>query len=215
MKVEELKYLGFTIKIETDEDAGDPRKEFDQLGEMLCFHREYNLGDKHSYTIEEVRELAESEDWLCLPLYLIDHSGLSMRTHDFRDCDPGGWDSGQVGYIGISYSKAREEFGSELSNAELWERVSNVLRAEVAVYDSYLRGAVYGYTVEDSDGETVGSCWGFYCPEREDYDYMIEEAKGEAEWEYKSRIKSHCDKVKAWIRNRVPLGVRESCPVFV
>lgn len=42
--VHEEDYKGYTIKIYHDEDAESPR-DWDNLGEMVCFHRRYNLGD--------------------------------------------------------------------------------------------------------------------------------------------------------------------------
>ena len=35
------------------------------------------------------------------------------------------------------------------------------IRGEVAEYDQYLTGQVYGYVIEDEDGDHVDSCWGF------------------------------------------------------
>ena len=47
------------------------------------------------------------------------------------------------------------------------------LRDEVSIYDSYLRGEVYGYIIEDGK-----SCFGFY-----DIDYCISEAKDMVDYE--------------------------------
>lgn len=44
------------IRIEEDTDAESPRN-WDNLGTMACWHRRYNLGDKHSYS--EPREFLE------------------------------------------------------------------------------------------------------------------------------------------------------------
>jgi hypothetical protein len=84
-----------------------------------------------------------------LPLYLLDHSGLSISTGGFA-CP---WDSGQVGWIYMSKETAAKE------------RISDplaCLRAEVAEYDQYLTGDVWGYRIADADGHELDSCWGFY-----------------------------------------------------
>ena len=39
----------YLLKISLDEDAPDPRKDYDNLGSMVCWHRHYRLGDAHSY----------------------------------------------------------------------------------------------------------------------------------------------------------------------
>jgi len=87
-------YMGFTIELWTDEHAEDPRQ-CDNLGKMVCSHRRYKLGDKHSLSVGDIQELTERNDVLWLPLYLYDHSGITMRTTSFADP----WDSGQVGII--------------------------------------------------------------------------------------------------------------------
>ena len=169
--VEHEESLGdFTLKILPDEDGESPR-EWDNLGTMVCFHRRYSLGDPHTLDRETARLIAESEPSrrgnparkrhggnFVLPLYLYDHSGLTMNTGGFS-CP---WDSGQVGWIWCSYRRARAEFGWSLSIAELSDRVYKVLRGEVATYAQYLEGDVHGYVVEDGEGEIVDSCWGFY-----------------------------------------------------
>jgi hypothetical protein len=37
-----------------------------------------------------------------------------------------------------------------------------MLRAEVETLDQYITGTVYGYRVQDSEGEELASCGGFY-----------------------------------------------------
>ena len=37
------------IKIHHDSEPSDPRKEFDYIGHMACFHSRYTLGDKDAY----------------------------------------------------------------------------------------------------------------------------------------------------------------------
>lgn len=91
-----------TYKVVHDEDAPNPRKEFDCFGKMVCFHRRYDLGDKHDLKAEDFNGWDELEAYLkedlkaavVLPLYLYDHSGITINTTGFS-CP---WDSGQVGF---------------------------------------------------------------------------------------------------------------------
>ena len=78
---------------------------------MIAFHRRYDLGDKHSIKHEDYDGWDEMEtalekkfDAVILPLYLYDHSGITMNTTGFS-C---GWDSGQVGFICISKKRKQE-----------------------------------------------------------------------------------------------------------
>ena len=65
--------------------------------------------------------------------------------------------------------------------------------------DVYIRGDVVGYTIDD-DGD---SCWGYY---------SVEEAKVVAksiiDWEVKEAKKKHCEQLKTWIKNKVPMEYR-------
>ena len=106
---------------------------------------------------------------VCLPLYLYDHSGISMSTGQFS-CP---WDSGQVGFIFISKEKALKEYGGKRVTKKLREKVKTYLQGEVETYDSYLTGECYGYQIFDKNGEEIDACWGYLG----DIKYCIESAK--------------------------------------
>ena len=91
-----------------------------------------------------------------LPLYLMDHSGLAMQTTSFNDP----WDSGQVGWIYVSKEDALKEFGGEKMTGAIRKKAEDLMRSEVAAYDSYLRGECYGFELY-KNGELSDSCWGF------------------------------------------------------
>lgn len=147
-----------TIKIVLDKDPTSPR-EWDNLGTMICFHSGYNLGDKHSYESPyEFTAEVNSKNALMLPVYLYDHSGLTINTSGFS-CP---WDSMQVGWIYVTKEKVREEYGKKRISRKLSVDVLHRLTCEVSTYDQYIRGEVYGYIIEDSDGELVDSCFGFF-----------------------------------------------------
>jgi hypothetical protein len=119
----------------------------------------------------------QASDWVdrnyvILPLYLYDHGGISISTGKFS-CP---WDSGQVGYIFMSYEKARSEWPSDKLEESI-EKSTRCLKSEVKEYDAYLRGDVVGWITEDEEGETIDSCWGFYPDEDGRHGYAIDEAK--------------------------------------
>lgn len=154
----EEKRHGLTIKIYQSEYHESPR-EWDNLGTMVCFHNRYDLGDKHNMTVEELKELVKRKDVIALPLFLYDHSGITISTsreYPFN-CR---WDSMQVGYIYVTKEKIREEYGT--AGEKSIERAVNYLRGEVKTYDDYLTGNVYGFVVEDEQGENIDSCSGFF-----------------------------------------------------
>ena len=109
-------------------------------------------------------EIVVRNNFVMLPLYLYDHSGITMSTGSF-DCK---WDSGQVGWIICDKKTIDAHFDGDRDKAE------DALRADVKVYDQYLTGDVYGYVVEERDTvdcpccdrpfewAQTASCWGFY-----------------------------------------------------
>jgi hypothetical protein len=163
------------LEIYQDEVAMDPR-EWDNVGTMVCWHNRYNLGDKHEFNNpEEFRTYfsKKKNKVLCvLPLYLYDHSGITMSTAPFS-CP---WDSGQVGWIYTTREQINK-LGIKLPRKrETWkQKLQEYLEAEVEVYDQYLTGDVYmflKYTLEtcehcgtvlhadeDSGGTFYGSKW--------------------------------------------------------
>ena len=113
-------------KIELYQSEGDSR-DWDNYTKLICFHGRYNLGDKHEYNHNDYDGWDEMEQailrkekdvvWIS-PLYLYDHSGITISTSPFE--------------------------------------------SEIKTYDQELCGEVYGFSIEDSDGEVEDSCGGFY-----------------------------------------------------
>jgi hypothetical protein len=172
--IHEEKYKDYKIQVFIDEDPPNPRKEFDNFGHMICFHRRYDLGDKHNLSVEEAKELSKRKDVISLPLFLYDHSGITMKTSPFS-CP---WDSGQVGFIYVTKEEIRKEFGVKLVTQKTKERVVSILRSEVEEYDQYLTGNVYGYTIVDPYGEEKDSCWGFFGNYNEKFnEFLITDCK--------------------------------------
>jgi hypothetical protein len=153
------------LKVLHDSSADSPR-EWDNLGTMVCFHNRYDLGDNHNYNSddynnwEEMKKAIQKEEntAVILPLYLYDHSGISISTGAFS-CR---WDSGQIGFIFVSKEKALQEFGGKIVTAKLKEKLERILNGEVETYDQYVRGEVYGFQIVDEDDNHIDSCYGFY-----------------------------------------------------
>jgi len=93
--------------------------------------------------------------YVVLPVYMYDHSGIALSTGPFGCM----WDSGQIGWIVCDNDTIKSEFGGDRDKAE------KALCSEIEVYSEYVGGNVYGYIVEERDGddwEEVDSCYGFY-----------------------------------------------------
>lgn len=157
--VEEFTHADRKIAIYYDPEPFNPRKEWDNSTIIVHWHRRYDLGDEHiqPMTMEEITaEYRDKGDPILaiLPLYLYDHSGLSISTEGFS-CR---FDSGQVGWVFITESK-RKVMGFPDDYTE--EQYEEIIRQDVKTYDDYLTGQVYGYEVVGKEGDHLGSCWGY------------------------------------------------------
>jgi hypothetical protein len=171
MPIEQTLYKDYLISIDYDWDPSNPR-EWDNFGTMVCFHNKYTLGDKHDLqspdysSWAEVRDAIEVDEgaMVILPLYLYDHSGISMSVGASRG-QHAAWDSGQVGFIYCTDGDMVANGIKDLAQAEA------LLRGEVDAYNRYLTGDLYTYRIEKSStcdscqhtsAEFVDSCSGWY-----------------------------------------------------
>ena len=171
------------IEIFRDEDPESPRK-WDNLGTIFARHRRYVFEDSKKETemffldAENEEEVDPRNCWgkeevynscgekvnVCiLPLYLLDHSGLSISCNSFNDS----WDSGLLGFIYATEDALKDEkFVNEKGEVN-WEKAKEYLKGEIETLDQYLRGDVYGFMITylnplTGDEEDGDSCWGFY-----------------------------------------------------
>ena len=158
--------MGLRLVIEQDQDTQNPRGEFDHVGKTAFFHSRYAFGDKKQEfsSPEEFVEWANTKEGKAaciLPVYMYDHSGVTIRTGSFQDP----WDSGQLGWI---YVKVEDRKKEKLSRKQAYK----ILEGEVKELDSYLTGDVWGFMVKNEEDEVLESCCGFY-----GHDYCEEEGK--------------------------------------
>lgn len=133
-----------------------------------------------AYGFEFLRELGRKGMWqtrhderlgiaLCRPLFLYDHSGITISAGSFN-CR---WDSGQVGWQYVTDEALAAEWNGDRDKALKY------MDAVLETYDHYITGEVYGFEIEeakpftkkfadgsedeeDVDWEDGDSCYGFY-----------------------------------------------------
>jgi len=174
-------YKGGKIVIQPDDDPQNPRTDMDNLGTMFGTHKRYILGDGDlpKTDIEEDAESWEDIEQniiriykpvVILPVYMYDHSGITINTVGYTDR----WDSGQIGFIWVTAEHARETMGYKRINTDRKKTIEAVLRQEITTYDAYLSGSCVGFETYDADGEEIETVWGYY-----EEDAAIEDAKAE------------------------------------
>lgn len=167
------------IGILVDDHPESPRDWDGNLGHMVCFHGRYNLGESHDFKepddLHKHLRKIDRENGVYLPLYLYDHSGLTMGTSNDSwpfNCP---WDAGQVGYIYASAENIRNFYGCKRVTQNMRKQALETLQHEVDDYAKYLEGDIYGFVITDEDGEHLDSCWGFW-----GFDYVRQEAAAAA-----------------------------------
>jgi hypothetical protein len=156
---------GYVLKIMQDEDPTSCL-EWDRVGRMYFLHGRYNLGDKHNLSIDEIQELVNNKNSISLPVYMYDHSGITISTGSFS-CK---FDSGQLGFIIADWQEAKK------MGFKFKKKVIEALEHEIKEYDTYIRGEVYGFSLVkvtecnhcgSNTEEEIHSCWGFYGSDHE------------------------------------------------
>jgi len=202
-------HKGFKIKFFQDDNPINPR-ENDNLGKMVCFHRHYDLGDKHDLNTEnfggwdEIQKylIKEKDAVIIHPLRLYDHSGISISM---STCYPYNdqWDSMCVGFIYVDKDTVKKEYGKLTKSNR--QKIENCLAGEVEEYDKYLRGDVYGFVIEDADGEQLESVWGYY----DDIDNTLKECQGIIDGHIKEmNAKKHYPKVEVFVTKTMKFRAR-------
>ena len=197
MSTETIIYKKHKINIVQDVEPGNPCTEWEQMGVVWCEHPRYSLGhDKAMQTLinycyqydaafmalcdsrevekQDVVKSLQKLKCVLIPLYLMDHSGLSISTSVFS-CP---WDSGGIGLIVATPQKIRECYGIKNVTKRRRAQAVESLNDQVKEYDNYLTGNVYAFDIVDESGDVIDLCCGFY-----GYDHkksgLLETAKAE------------------------------------
>ncbi len=198
--VKEIPYRSYFIEIHQDDSPENPIKEWDMFGKFICWHRRYDLGNcKDFATPQEVRAYAKQTGSLLFPLYMYDHSGIRLSLDNSYCPFNDRWDAGQLGYVLVDRQEALEKMGKKRMTEKLRKRIIEIVQTEVDTYNQYLSGDVYGYIIS-KDSEQIDSCWGFYGTED-----VEEQAKSVVDYHVRQTIKKHCQRLKRWIKNNVPI----------
>lgn len=151
-----------------DEDAPSPREDDGNLGDMVCYHPRYSLGDHDFRSADDAISWRKSQyrakTNIVIPLMIYDHGSISIAAVDSergRNYPDQRWDCSNVGWICCDPKEARKLIGKNVHRKTLVK----YLMSEVEQYNNYLTGNCYSYTVvvtEDGEEiETADSCCGF------------------------------------------------------
>ena len=167
---------GKIFDIYYDEGDESPRKMYDNDTTIVILRGKYESPDEITDELEEIadeHDISLSKDcdlnalisalqeagYYAVPVYILDHGNVHYSTHDFGDK----WDSGMAGVAYAKKSGADEK------------RLQKMIDAELAEYETWANGNVYGISVRNEDGEVVDGEGGFYLSDNTTWEDLIKE----------------------------------------
>ena len=157
--------MKYTYRIEQDSDASNPRDEFDNLSRFLCpSNNRYTTGGKKDLEFHPDYDGGENLRKLRREKAVI----VEFHNPNVGTC-----------YAFVTRDQLQKEYldhGYSMRKALYWAR--RCAQGEINTYLSWANGDVYGYVVEDENGEHLDSCWGFYG----EPEFAEEEAKSIVKW---------------------------------
>ena len=158
-------YKNVVIKIYQDDDTQSPEEWQDENLFLVAYHRDFTVDKKISQGLaqcianngkyeddsheERAKEIKKLYHIFGLEAYI--HSDISLslsREGNFPDRN---WDVSQLGVVLVSKKEAKNR-----------KEAHKIAKGLIETWNEYLSGEVYGYVIEDKNGEHLDSCWGFY-----------------------------------------------------
>lgn len=157
----------YVLDILYDSDCESPRTSQDNLGTVVIWSRKHQFGDEN---FNPERNDVSPEDFVTglgpnielLPIYMLDHSGIKLRTTSFGDP----WDSGQVGLIYCTKDDIVKCYGEDTEETRVKAR--NAMIAEIEELSLWLNGEAYGWGLYkkcpacgNKETFSLDSCFGY------------------------------------------------------
>jgi len=141
-------------RIEQDTDAQSPSDLGDKDLFIVAKHRDFYVpapGEKRvpEYANEVVEQFKKTHHVFPIEAYI--HSGVVLAFSQEGNFPDRRWDVSQVGFAFASKKEWRVKAKAREAAASLIEQ-----------WNQYSSGDVWGYIIEDDEGNHVDSCWGFY-----------------------------------------------------
>lgn len=131
---------------------------------------------------EKMLLLENTGEVVTLSISMYEHSGISLWLGSKWGHPDAQWDCSSIGFAFVEKKTAKEEGmldpGDEYEHD--WKKWAYaMMEDEMETYNKYVSGEVYGYMIEDEEGEEASNvylcgCWGFY-----DKDHLLEYAKND------------------------------------
>lgn len=170
--IQTIDYKGYKINICYDDVADSPQEMM--MGDdnvILVFdHRDFNITHP-DFNAREIFENGEKvKGYHVFRCYAYIHGGVALSVGSNSKWPDQKWDVSFKGFWLVKREKGT------------WTEKHARLRAEgwCKVWNQYLSGEIYGYSIDSPDEEGISSCWGYYGDPEESG--LIAEAKHEIDF---------------------------------
>lgn len=153
--IEQIEYNGYKINIYQDEFYESPSDWGDNECFLVHYHRDCWITNK-LIDEDDIREWyrgsksLEKEYWV-FPVAAYIHGGVSLSLGSGRNFPDYNWDVSHVGAVLVKRNR-------RLRKKTAYKYAEGIIET----WNDYLSGNVYGYMIEDSEGNEEGGCWNYY-----------------------------------------------------
>jgi hypothetical protein len=151
-------------RIEQDPDPISPREQADNNLFLVAKHDQFYVSAPGETRVpqyaNEVVDKYKKTHWI-FPIEAYIHSGVALAFSGEGNFPDRQWDVSQLGFIFASKKEWR-----------LSKSAREAAKGLIDHWNQYLSGDVWGYILENNEGEVIESVWGFY-----GHEYCEEQAK--------------------------------------
>jgi hypothetical protein len=150
---------GRKLVVYPDPDPSNPRDDSCLFTFVFSppFRPAYGDSDDRVALLPGSRDQIVEGGGIIVPVYYECHNYFTVGLTE----SPDSWDHGKCGVAAVVGERLREEYGGDAGNPEARDRAMAALEAEIAEYNSYLCGDVFGYRMFDAEWRALDGCWGF------------------------------------------------------
>lgn len=146
---------GVKLRILYDSDAESPVADDESVILAIFARNHINPAQKQLPTVEMALDFVAANrdpdsEYAVFAVWAYEHGNIVFKAVELGAGNPYAdeWDSGNAGIIALK----RTDFGPDLLD---------YAKGICATYTDWCNGEVYGYVVENEDGDVVDSCWGY------------------------------------------------------
>lgn len=153
---------------------------------------------------EKISLLEDTGEVVTLPISMYEHSGISLWLGSKWGHPDDQWDCSSIGLAFVEKKTAKEEGmldpGDEYEHD--WKKWAYaMMEGEMETYNKYVSGEVYGYMIEDEEGEECSDvhlcgCWGYY-----DKGHLLEDAKDNIDTYLEKKRETRKNNLETLVKN--------------